>query len=336
MRAGTWDQRPPTAGRTVLRVLTGLAVAAAVMLLVTVIWAADAEPVPDTGGTDIVRVGVIEGQSLRGYLDHSRQELDALRRAPAAVPGPPTWALVSLVAYLAPDRLPAVLGDAAVAEVYARAPLDGVRTAVVRIPVYRLPDDVVAGMRAAATRRDREGADYRRLGEQLAGGDVNVTRLRRAYETAARTAAAEAAAYRMNCACVFAAVVRADPAGLQRIADRPGVRAVDPAPEVRRLDRAEFLPPLPEEPDAEPAVARSATVPAPPGTSTVAPVGPRPLPSSSGAAVTSASPDRHGLGPGPSATASEEPTAVSSAPVPSSDPDVPSAAQGASRGASGR
>ncbi|MBM0239561.1 hypothetical protein JNW88_24810, partial [Micromonospora sp. ATA32] len=39
------------------------------------------------------------------------------------------------------------------------------------------------------------------------------------------------------------------PAVLRRVAARAGVRAVDPAPEVRRLDRAVFTPPLPEQDD---------------------------------------------------------------------------------------
>ena len=39
-------------------------------------------------------------------------------------------------------------------------------------------------------------------------------------------------------------MIRAAPAVLQQIADRPGVRVVDPAPEVRSLDSTEFRVPL--------------------------------------------------------------------------------------------
>jgi hypothetical protein len=226
-----------------------------------------------------------------------------------------------------------VLGGTAVAEVYARAPLPGTVTPVVRIPAYRLPDDVVAGMLTEAAHRDREQADYRRLGDHAG----TVVRLRQAYETAAAVAAAEAHAYRRKCACVFAAVVRGDPPALHRVARRAEVRAVDPAPEVHRLDRVEFRPPLPEEQVAAPAATRSGVPPAGPGASAVAPAGPGPLPSSSGVAVTSDSPGGTASRPGPFATASEDLTAVPSAPAPSSPaPDVPSAPQGASRSASGR
>ncbi|GAA3336686.1 hypothetical protein GCM10020358_10210 [Amorphoplanes nipponensis] len=55
------------------------------------------------------------------------------------------------------------------AEVYARAPLPGVRTQVVKIPVYRMPGDVLAGMLNAALARDQEQADYRKLGDELEG-----------------------------------------------------------------------------------------------------------------------------------------------------------------------
>jgi hypothetical protein len=192
-------------------------------------------------------------------------------------------------------------------------------------------------MLAAAANRDQERADYHRLGDRAGAADGDPVRLRQAYETAAAVADAEAHAYRGQCACVFAAVVRGDPAALHRIAGRDEVRVVDPAPEVRRLDRVEFRPPLPEQQVTTPAGPRSATAPAPPGTSTVAPVGPGPLPSSSGVAVTSDSSDGAASPPGPFATASEDSTAAPSAPAPSSNArDVPSTPQGASRGASGR
>jgi len=143
-----------------LRIATGLALAAAGALLLTVIWVGGPDPGVDDGAADVVRVGVVEGQSVPGYLNSSRGELAALVRAPS--PGE-TWALVSLSAYVSPDQLPAVLGGATVAEVYARAPLGATQTQVVRIPAYQLPDDVVAGMLNAAVSRDRERADYTQL-----------------------------------------------------------------------------------------------------------------------------------------------------------------------------
>jgi len=318
-----------------LRIMTGLAVASAVALLVTVVWVADHGPGPESPTGDMVRVGVVEGQSVAGYLRSSRRELAALLPASGSPAAGETWALVSLKGYLAPDKLQAVLDGVPVAEVYARAPLPGVRTQVVKIPVYRISQDVVAGMLNAALARDQEQADYRKLGEELKGDGVNELRLRRAYDSAAQTAASEAAAYRAHCACLFAAVVRTAPAALEQLARRTEVRVVDPAPEVRRLDRTEFRPVLPEQTTTVPDDKSGApTVPLP--SQSVAPVRPAPLPSSSGAAVTSASPDGPVVGSGPSAPAVQESAAVAPAPSVSPGSDLPSTVPGASRDAPGR
>jgi len=291
------------------RLLTGLALAAAAAMLITVVTITDRGPgVPGPSG-DVVRVGVVEGQSVPGYLRSSRGELAALLPSAGSPVAGETWALVSLAAYQAPDRLPGLLEGVAVAQVYARAPLPDVRTQVVKIAVYRLPQDVVSGMASAALARDQEEADYRKLGGKLQGDGVNEIRLRRAYESAARTAAAEAAAYRAQCACVFAAVVRGAPVALDRIAGRPEVRVVDPAPEVRSLDRTEFRPLQPEQ-------AGDAGDPGEPSQSvSVAPETLTPLPSSNGSIP----------GPAPYAAAPEESAAAPSAPP-----------VGASRSPSGR
>lgn len=313
-----------------LRIMTGLAGAAAVALLVSVAWTGDYGPADEPSG-DLVRVGVVEGQPVSGYLRASRGELAALLPASGSPTAGDTWALVSLTAYLPPDKLQAALTGIPVAEVYARAPLPGVRTPVVKIPVYRMPQDVVTGMLNAALARDQEQADYRKLGDELSGDGVDENRLRRAYDNAAHIAAAEAAAYRAHCACVFAAVVRTTPALLEQLAARAEVRVVDPAPEVRRLDRTEFRPVRPEQTttvtDAEP------EVPAVPSRSrSVAPADPAPLPSSPGAAVTSASADGPATGVVPSAPAARESAVVTAVALALPGPDQPSAARGTTRG----
>jgi hypothetical protein len=318
-----------------LQIMTGLAVASAAALLVTVVWAADHGPEAIRPTGDVVRVGVVEGQSVSGYLRSSRGELSALLPSSGSPAAGETWALVSLTAYLAPDKLQAALDGVPVAEVYARAPLPRVRTQVVKIPVYRMPQDVVAGMLNAALARDQEQADYRKLGGELEGDSNNEIRLRHAYDSAARTAAAEAAAYRAHCACVFAAVVRAAPAVLERLAGRAEVRVVDPAPEVRSLDRTEFRPVLPEQTTTVPDDDEGApTVPS--RSQSVAPARPAPLPSSTGAAVTSASPDGSAVGSGPAVPAVQESTAIAPVSPVSPGPDQPSTTSGASRDVSGR
>jgi len=188
----------------------------------------------------------------------------------------------------------------------------------------------------AALARDQEQADYHKLGDELSGDGVDQIRLRRAYENAAQIAASEAAAYRAHCACVFAAVVRATPAVLEDLAGRAEVRVVDPAPEVRSLDRTEFRPVRPEQTTTVPDDPESGAPTVPSRSRSVAPARPAPLPSSTGAAVTSASPDGPVLGSGPSAPAVQESAAVASASPVGPGPGQPPAASGASRDASGR
>lgn len=252
-------------GRLRPRLLTGAALAGAVGVLLTVAWAADRAPAGDPSVGDVVRVGVRQGDSVPDYIAAGRGELAGLLAAEpgSAAPGQP-YALVSFAGYLAPDRLTPVVGGVSLVQVHARVPLPRVQTQLVRITAFRVPDDVTAGMLATAARKDREAADYRRLAAELTGAGAEVDRLRAVYDSGAAVAEAEATAYRTRCSCVYAAVVRASPAALEQIAGRPEVRAVDPAPEVRRLDRTVFVAPLPEQRDVvrPPADDGSGAVPA--------------------------------------------------------------------------
>ena len=326
---------PAVRGVRALRVTLGLAAVSSGILLLGVIWVGhrDAAPADDPVG-DVVKVGVVQGQSVPGYLRSSGTELDTLTD-PAAPAAGDLWALVALDGYVAPGALPGLLAGATVAQVYARVPLAEVHTQVIRVPVYRLPADVMSGMLDAALTRDREQAEYLQLARRLAGDGANYERARRAYETAAGTAAAEAAAYRSGCSCVFAAVVRGNPGVLRGIADRAGVRVVDPAPEVRRLDRTAFRPPLPEETGtvaAEP----GASPPVPNASSGIASRTPAPIMSSAGMPVTSTSSTGSRNGPETSPTATEERAAVPSAPDTSAAQDAPSESAAAPRAPSGR
>ena len=196
----------------------GLPLAVAVAALVALVLTRHRPAPPDFSGTDVVRVGVSQGASIPGYLTGARSRLAAL---PA---GTQVYALVSFGGYLAPDAVGPVLAGTEPFRVYTRVPLPLTQTALVSIPVARLPEDLVVGMDAEAGRRADEA---RRTGDPVA--------------------ATEADRYRQHCACAYAAVVRADAVALSALAGRPQVRAVDPAPAVTRLDRAVFLPPLPEQ-----------------------------------------------------------------------------------------
>jgi len=235
-------------GRWRLRLFTVLGLAGCAAMLVTVAWASRGRA-PDERTAAVgpmVHVGVGQGQSIPQYVSSSREELKLLRGRQNAGLGE-TYALVSLGSYLAPDRLTPVLGGVAVAEVYARVPGAEAQTQIVRIPAFRVPEDVVSGMLTVAVRKEIEAGDFRALASQLSEADSAEEWLRQNYLGGASVAALEASAYRSGCACVYAAVVRATPAALDRIAARPEVRSVDPAPEVTRIDLAVFLAPLPEQ-----------------------------------------------------------------------------------------
>ncbi|MFI6158757.1 hypothetical protein ACIA59_02285 [Micromonospora haikouensis] len=224
------------------RALTVAALLSVAAVLVAADWVGRHDrPVDDRTVGEVTRVGVPPGGSVPEYLRAAAAELTAL---PSDGSPSGTYALVSFADYLAPDRLADTLAGVAVAEVVARAPLPGRQTEIVRLSAQRLPQDVVVGMAGMAGRKDREAADQR--ARAAAADDAE---LRRAYETGALVAAGEAAAYRAGCACAYAAVVRAAPDALRALAARPGVRAVDPAPELRRLDRTVVTPPLPEQRD---------------------------------------------------------------------------------------
>ncbi|HEU5111575.1 MAG TPA: hypothetical protein VFT95_23790 [Micromonosporaceae bacterium] len=236
LRRGAFRLRVP--------LLAGLSVLVA---LLAAVWAAgDGSPVGDDTVGDVARVGVSQGQSIPAYVLDSRAELDRLAADPRAGE---VYALVTLAAYLAPDRVAPIVGGAAVSAVYVRVPLPRTQTEIIRIDAFRVPEDVLAGMESEALRKDGEALDYRDLSARLTGAGAQERRLRAVYDSGARVAEAEAEAYRRRCSCVYAAIVRATPAALVEVARRPGVRAVDAAPEVRRLDRAVFLPPLPEQAD---------------------------------------------------------------------------------------
>jgi hypothetical protein len=230
-----------------MRGLVLVALLAAAAVTATTVWElhrASGATGGDAATGDVVRVGVADGGSVPDYQERSRAELAALRGGGASGD---VVALVTLRGYLAPDQLGPVLDGVTLSQVYARVPAPDLQTQIVRLDAYRVPEDVVGGMDRVAQRKDSEAADYARLAAALGGGGDKERELRAVYTSGQRIAAAEAAAYHAHCACVYAAVVRASPAALDLLAHRDAVRMVDPAPEVRRLDRAVFLPPLPEQ-----------------------------------------------------------------------------------------
>jgi hypothetical protein len=298
-------------------VLTGVALFCATVVLLTAVWAAELRPPGDDAAGAIVAVGVRTGDSADGYEQQARAELQQLTSG-ASGPAQP-YALVSFGAYLAPDRLRVVLHGSTVSEIFARVPLREMKTQIVRIPAQRIPEDVVAGMELFAERKVREAAAY-----QAKAAQTSDQVEREGYGTLAAAALAEATAYRSQCSCVYAAVVRAAPAALGELAARPGVRSVDPAPEVQRLDHAVFRPPLPEQlgsvtPFAEPDP-RSTPPPAGASATAAPPVAPAPT---TAAPTTPAPPVETATTPEPSGPPpSPDPEPSATAPSPDPSPSV--------------
>ncbi|MGH3736870.1 MAG: hypothetical protein ACRDT6_14865 [Micromonosporaceae bacterium] len=240
-RALSWFLR----GAVRRRLLLSGGVIAAFALLMASVWAARQPPTSPTPVGHLVRVGVSDGQSVSSYAAESEKELADLAHTGTG----PAYALVSFTAYLAPDRFGAVLRDVEVHRGHARAPLPGVATDVVEITIRTMPGDLRTGMAGVAEDKAALAEAYRRDAAKLTGSSEVERSQRESYQTKADNAAAEAAAYQSMCSCLYAAVVRGTPSALDRLGQAAGVRTVDPAPEVRALDRAVFVPPIPEDPD---------------------------------------------------------------------------------------
>ncbi len=279
-------------------VLAVLGMTATVAVLLTAVMAARA-PLPGRGvaaGTPL-RVGVAEGESIPAYVAAARDRL-------ATLPDKPTFALVSLAAYVAPERLGVLFEQAAPNRVYLRVPLPGLATEIITVEVRQLPRDVVAAMDSAAGRKESDAEVAEKLAKQLTGDTPRERELRQEYRGRAAQASAEATAYREHCSCVYAAVVRAAPPALAELSKRPGIRAVDPTPGLGRLEQAVFLPPMPE----QQTVAADPADPAAPASP--APV-PSPAPSPSAKPSPSPSPS-----PSPEPSPSPQPTAPPTGPMP--------------------
>jgi hypothetical protein len=251
------------------RLFAVAALGSTAVVLVVAVWVAAREPVTTAEAGSVVTIGLVDGQTIPGYVESSRTELGRLLAQPPGGSAPAdTYALVALKAYLAPDRLAPVLVGVSVAEVLARVPLAGQQTEIVHIAVSRGSADLATGMVQVAQDREARAARYQGLSAKLTGNGRQERRLRAMYDSWAQLALAEATAYRSHCSCLYAAVVRGAPTALEHVADRPEVRAVDPAPEVHRLDRAVFLPPLPEQADSGPPAVVVAPSPSPAGAAT--------------------------------------------------------------------
>lgn len=186
-----------------LAVLAGLAV---VVVLVAWVAGTEAGGPSATRSPGSVRLGPDPGQPVAEYRAGLARQLPP--------PGEPVLALVQPVAQLDVRAAAALAGPSPVVTGVFRVPLPRVQTAL------RFASLAPGAPLPAALDGGRARAEF------AAGGDAS-----RRTGRPADVAAVEAAALAdPGCRCVLALVVRADRAGLDALAGRPGVRAVHAAP----------------------------------------------------------------------------------------------------------
>jgi hypothetical protein len=177
-------------------------------------------PPPDVGS---VRLGPEPGDDVSAYL--------ATLPAQLPPPGVQTLALVQFGDELAAPEALAAVGGSEIAEAVLRVPLTRVQTALRFEPL----EPGVVPATALDTARQRAQMQATADAGRLAGRPRAV-------------AAAEAAALAdPGCRCVLALVVRSDRAGLQAVAARSGVRAVEAAPPDATIRELALAPLLPEQ-----------------------------------------------------------------------------------------
>lgn len=200
--------------------------AACVVVAALVAWygatrfAPSAVPPPDVGS---VRLGPEPGDDVGAYL----------AKLPAQLPSPEvrTLALVQFGDELkAPEALAAV-GGSEIDEAVLRVPLTRVQTAL----RFETLEPGVAQATALDTARQRAQM-------QAAADAGRLTGRPRDVAAAEATSLADA-----GCRCVLALVVRSDRAGLQAVAARSGVRAVEAAPPDATIRELALAPLLPEQ-----------------------------------------------------------------------------------------
>lgn len=224
----------------VLAVVVGLGVIAAALASTHPF-----RPAPAPVTRSVTKVGPVEGTAIPAYVADSQRELAGLARAG----GKPVYALVSLTGYGTPAQVAVLTEGYPVSKVYFRVPLMGVQTEIRSADVANLRRDVEGRMRIAAAQAERTAKESDSQAALLTGTSAPERQLRAFYAQSARLLRVQAGQYRSLCACVYSLVVKATPQALTLLGQRAGIRAVDPAPEISALDRAVFLPLLPEQRD---------------------------------------------------------------------------------------
>jgi hypothetical protein len=183
-----------------------------------------AAPLPDTlvpVGSPTV-LGPPVGTDIGAYVAQSGAHAAlAARTAPAAV----HTGLVSFRRYLTPEQVSHELGRLTVRKVVLRARLP--QAAVLPVAVTDVLSDTRAAYAGLAASRAQDQREFTDLAASIRPRTPAERRFQASYTAAAGHAGAESAAYRGDCACVIAALVRGTARDLAALRAAGAVRVVE-------------------------------------------------------------------------------------------------------------
>jgi hypothetical protein len=183
-----------------------------------------AAPLPDTVApvASPTVLGPPVGADIDAYVVQSGAHAAlAARTAPAAI----HTGLVSFSRYLTPEQVGHELGRLTVRKVVLRARLP--QAAVLPVAVTDVLSDTRAAYAGLAGRRTQDQRELADLAASIRPRTPAERRFQASYTAAAGHAGAEAAAYRGDCACVIAAVVRGTARDLAALPAAGVVRVVE-------------------------------------------------------------------------------------------------------------
>jgi hypothetical protein len=168
-------------------------------------------------------LGPAPGTKVDAYIAATQKRARILS---ATAPDGTYVALISFSRYLTAQQAQALLGDLQVRKVLAHVQLPAAEVLPIPIP-STVVEDVGVTFDAVSKRKVRDRKEFINLAASITGQSTEEQQFKKFYLDAAATALKEANAYRKNCACLFAALVRGKARDLSAMPALPGVRAVD-------------------------------------------------------------------------------------------------------------
>ena len=193
-------------------------------------------------------LGPAPGSQVDTYFSDARERAVALSRRS---PKDRYVALVSLADQVSPADAATVLEKSKLTSIqaYVRAPIEGGEVITVDASSGSLQDSLDKVFSATAQAKAGEQRELLSQAADLADGDP----FKATFETDAKLAGQEAAAYRTPCKCVFALVVEGQAGELAELPALPLVRGVQLAPQGATVDDLTITPVGPDVTDVVPA-----------------------------------------------------------------------------------